>query len=86
MSSASSRAISAEGGVEIGGTEVAELRHPGIDEERLEAEHPAVVQPRQLPEVAGDGAAPEADVNPARRGRRRLPAQRADAWSWAAGS
>ena len=40
---------------------------------------PRVMQPGQLAEVAGDGAAPEADVNPAAAGGGLLAAQRARA-------
>jgi hypothetical protein len=43
--------------------EVGELLHPGGEQEALEAEHPGVVEGAQPAQVAGDGAAPEADVD-----------------------
>ena len=43
--------------------EVAELLDAGVEQEALEAEDPHVVQRRQVVEVAGNRAAPEADVD-----------------------
>ena len=40
-----------------------ELGHPGVGEERLEAEHPGLVQPGQVAQVAGHHATPETHVH-----------------------
>jgi len=42
-----------------------ELRHPGIQQERLEPEDPGVVQLPQRTQAGGNGTAPEADVDEA---------------------
>ena len=51
------------GGVEAGPVQRRELRHAGVDEEALEAEHPGLVQRRQLALVARHRSAPEPDVD-----------------------
>jgi hypothetical protein len=48
---------------QVGRLEVAELVHAGVRQEALEAEHPGVVQPPQLVQVARHRAAPEPDVD-----------------------
>ena len=70
ISSAPSAATSRSAASSSAGSERRELRRtPECEQEALEAEHPGVVQPAQVRQVAGDRAAPEADVDVRLTGR-----------------
>ena len=56
-------AISAHRRLELLGVQRRELVDAGVQQEALEAEDAGVVQRAQVGHVAGDGAAPEADVD-----------------------